>query len=299
MSHAISHASSFAPEKATRVVMLGTGTPRPDPRRSGPATAIVVNDTPYLIDFGPGVIRRATAAYEKGVMALGFGGVNIRTAFLTHMHSDHTIGYPDLIFTPWVMGRKEPLEVYGPKGIKPMTEHILKAWQVDIDGRVNGLNRHNSTGCKVNAREIAPGVVFQDRNVTVTAFPVRHEEMVDSFGYRFETPDRTIVISGDTAPTQAIIDYSRGCDVLIHEAYSMATYDKVSSRSQEFRRSHHTSSIELAKIASAATPALLVIYHRSNAGGGPVSSDSEDVLLDEIRRDYSGPVVAAHDLDVF
>ena len=118
----------------THVVMLGTGSPRPDPSRSGPATAIVVNDTPYLIDFGPGVIRRAAAAYEKGVTALGYGGVNIKTVFLTHMHSDHTVGYPDLIFSPWVMGRQEPLAVYGPKGIKAMTEHVLKAWQVDIDG---------------------------------------------------------------------------------------------------------------------------------------------------------------------
>ena len=101
---------------STRVVMLGTGTPRPEPDRSGPATAIIVNDTPYLIDFGAGVIRRATAAYRNGVTALGYGGVNIKTAFLTHLHSDHTVGYPDLIFTPWVMGRKEPLEVYGPKG---------------------------------------------------------------------------------------------------------------------------------------------------------------------------------------
>src|SRR3954454_6646205 len=117
---------------STRVVMLGTGTPRPDPNRSGPATAIVVNDTPYLIDFGPGVIRRTTAAYEKGVTALGFGGVNIKTAFLTHLHSDHTVGYPDLILTPWVMGRHEPLAVYGPKGIEAMPAHVLQAWQVDI-----------------------------------------------------------------------------------------------------------------------------------------------------------------------
>ena len=147
---------------STRVVMLGTGTPRPEPDRSGPATAIVVNDTPYLIDFGPGVIRRATAAFEKGVTALGFGGVNIKTAFLTHLHSDHTIGYPDLIFTPWVMGRCEPLQVYGPKGIKAMTEHVLKAWQVDIDVRTKGISQHSSTGCGVNAHEIVPGVVYED-----------------------------------------------------------------------------------------------------------------------------------------
>ena len=165
--------------------------------------------------------------------ALGFGGVNIKTAFLTHMHSDHTVGYPDLIFTPWVMGRHEPLAVYGPKGIKAMTEHVLKAWQVDIDGRINGLNQHNPTGCKVDAHEIAPGVVYKDRNVTVTAFSAQHEDMVDSFGFRFDTPDRAIVISGDTTPTQALIDHSRGCDVL--DPRSLFHGD-ASRRSRRFRR---------------------------------------------------------------
>ena len=282
---------------STRVVMLGTGTPRPDPNRSGPATAIVVNDTPYLIDFGPGVIRRATAAYENGVTAIGFGGVNIKTVFLTHMHSDHTVGYPDLIFTPWVMGRQEPLTVYGPNGIKAMTEHVLKAWQIDIDGRTTGINQRDVTGYKVEAHEIAPGVVYRDRNVTVTAFPVRHEEMVDSFGFRFDTPDRCIVISGDTAPNPTLIEHSRGCDVLIHEAYSEASHQQVSPRSQEFRRCHHTSAVELAAIANEVKPGLLVIYHRSNAGGRSI--DPEDVLLDEIRATYKGRVVMGHDLDIF
>jgi ribonuclease BN (tRNA processing enzyme) len=279
--------------------MLGTGTPRPDPNRSGPATAIVVNDTPYLIDFGAGVVRRITAAYERGVSALGFGGVNIKTAFLTHLHADHTIGYPDLILTPWVMGRKGPLAVYGPKGTERLTDHVMKAWQIDIDARVNGLSQKDPTGCKVEVREIAPGVIHQDRNVCVTAFPVRHEEMVDSFGFRFDAPDRTIVISGDTTPTQAIIDHSRGCDVLVHEAYSMETYHRVSPLSQEYRRRHHTSSIELAGIANEVKPGLLVIYHRSNAGGAPGSAESEDALLDEVRTRYGGRVLMAHDLDVF
>jgi ribonuclease BN (tRNA processing enzyme) len=282
---------------STRVVMLGTGTPRPDPSRSGPATAIIVNDTPYLIDFGPGVIRRATAAYERGVTALGFGGTNIRTVFLTHMHSDHTVGYPDLIFTPWVMGRQDPLTVFGPKGIKAMTEHVLKAWQVDIDGRTNGINQRDVTGHKVNAHEIAPGVVYRDYSVTVTAFPVRHEEMVDSFGFRFDAPDRCIVISGDTAPTQTLVDHSRGCDVLIHEAYSEASHQQVSPRSQSFRRCHHTSAPELAAIANEVKPDLLVIYHRSNAGSHSI--EPEDVLLSEIRQTYAGRVVMGHDLDVF
>ncbi len=277
--------------------MLGTGTPRPDPNRSGPATAIVVNDTPYLIDFGPGVIRRATAAYEKGVTALGYGGVNIKTVFLTHLHSDHTAGYPDLIFTPWVMGRRESLTVYGPKGIKVMTEHVLKAWQVDIDARTGGLNQHNATGYKVNAHEIVPGLVYRDDNVVVTAFPARHEEMTDSFSYRFDTTDRSIVISGDTAPTQTLIDHSRHCDVLIHEAYSIVEARNRPRPTPEFRRRHHTSSAELAEIANVVKPGLLVTYHRAQLPGEP--HGPQDALVEEIQQAYDGKVVAAQDLEIF
>ena len=109
----------------TRIVLLGTGTPNADPDRSGPAVAVIVGKTPYLVDFGPGVVRRAAAAYKKGVKALKV--TNIRTVFLTHLHSDHTAGYPDLILTPWVLGREKPLEVYGPEGLAEMTDHILAA----------------------------------------------------------------------------------------------------------------------------------------------------------------------------
>lgn len=293
------HDTQPAPPASTRVVMLGTGNPRPEPERSGPATAIVVNDTPYLVDFGPGVIRRASAAYRNGVTALGHGGVNINTVFLTHLHSDHTAGYPDLIFTPWVMGRRKPLAVYGPRGIAAMTEHVLAAWQVDIAARTNGLNQHNPTGYKVAVHEISPGIVFRDDNVTVTAFPAHHEEMADSFSFRFDTADRVIVISGDTAPTPTLVDQSRGCDVLVHEAYSMMEYRNAARPTPEFRRRHHTSSIELARIASEVRPGLLVIYHRSTVGEATSSADGCDVLVDEIRQAYDGRVVAANDLDVF
>jgi ribonuclease BN (tRNA processing enzyme) len=209
---------------STRVVMLGTGTPRPDPNRSGPATAIVVNDTPYLIDFGPGVIRRAAAAYQKGVAALGPGVANLATAFLTHLHSDHTMGYPDLIFTPWLMGRRKPLAVYGPKGLKAMTDNILKAWEMDLAVRTMG--GHARPPCQVKAHEITPGVVYKDQHVTVIAFPVHHGDHLDAFGFRFETPDRTIVLSGDTSPTQSLIEHCEGCDVLIHEAYPLAGFGR-------------------------------------------------------------------------
>jgi ribonuclease BN (tRNA processing enzyme) len=282
----------------TTIVMLGTGNPRPEPDRSGPATAIVVDDTPYLIDFGPGVVRRISAAYEKGVAALGHGGVNIQTAFLTQLHSDHTVGYPDLIFTPWVMGRHEPLQVYGPPGIGDMTNHILKAWQIDIGARTSGLNQHNCGGCQVQPHEIEPGVVYRDPSLTVTAFPAHHEEMIDSFSYRFDTSDRSIVISGDTAPTQTLLDAAQGCDVLIHEAYSMMACRNAPRPSPEFRRRHHTSSAELVEIANKTKPGLLVTYHRSHAGEEGSAPD-QDVLIEEIRRAYKGRAVAASDLDIF
>ena len=110
----------------TQIVLLGTGTPAPDPEHSGPSTAIVVNGSPYLVDFGTGIVRQAAAARKEGVR--GLEPVNLRIGFLTHLHSDHTLGFPDLILTPWVVGRKEPLEVYGPPGTGDMAEHILKAY---------------------------------------------------------------------------------------------------------------------------------------------------------------------------
>ncbi len=287
----------MGPNGSTCVVMLGSGTPRPDPNRSGPATAIVVNDTPYLIDFGPGVIRRAAAAYEKGVTAFGPGVANLATAFLTHLHSDHTMGYPDLIFTPWLMGRRVPLAVYGPKGIKAMTENILKAWAIDLGVRTIG--GHARPPCEVAVHDLTAGLVYRDNNVSVTAFPVRHGDDLDAFGFRFETPDRTIVLSGDTSPTQSLIDHCDGCDILIHEAYPLSGANGTSPEWQEFRRTHHTSSKELADIANTVKPGLLVVYHHSNVRGGPMGSASAKVLLDEIQQSYKGRVVVGCVLDVF
>jgi ribonuclease Z len=134
-----------------------------------------VDDAVYLVDFGPGVVRRASAAVRtKGIAALE--PTKLRVAFATHLHSDHTVGYPDLIFTPWTMGRRFPLEVYGPKGIKAMTDHILEAYRVDVETRTNpdGNQRTFPEGHGVNAHEIGPGVVYKDAKVTVTAFPTKH-----------------------------------------------------------------------------------------------------------------------------
>jgi ribonuclease BN (tRNA processing enzyme) len=290
--------STAKPALKSQIVMLGTGTPRPDPARSGPATAIVVNGTPYLVDFGPGVIRRVAAAYDNGITAFGAAAGGIKTIFLTHMHADHTAGYPDLILTPWILGRKEPIAVYGPKGLRAMTRHVLSAWKVDIDNRIHGIDRLPAAGCEVVVHEIRPGVIYSDHNIRVSAFPVRHG-LEHAFGFRFVTPDRVIVMSGDTAPTPSLLEHCAGCDVLIHETYSQYTYEQVSRKWQRYRQNHHTSSRELAALASRVKPGLLVLYHRSNAGGALSLVDSEETLLKEIQAFYGGKVVTGHDLDVF
>jgi ribonuclease BN (tRNA processing enzyme) len=281
-----------APQPRTQVVLLGTGNPSADPDRSGPAVAVVVNDTPYLVDFGPGVVRRASAAFRKGVSGLAVP--KLKTAFVTHLHSDHTVGYPDLIFTPWVLGRKEPLEVYGPAGLKAMTDHILMAYSEDIDIRTNGLEHGNRTGCKVNAHTIKPGVVYKDENVTVKAFPVHHGSWREAYGYRFETPDKVIVLSGDCSPSPSVIESCDGCDVLLHEVYTQVGYDESNADWRKYITSFHTSTKELAELATKAKPKLLVLYHQMFFGG---KKDTEEGLLQEMRQHYAGKVVSAHDLD--
>jgi ribonuclease BN (tRNA processing enzyme) len=281
----------------TKVVLLGTGTPGPIPDRSGPATAIVVNDTAYLVDFGPGVIRRANAAaISTGLTALQ--PTRLRVVFTTHLHSDHTVGYPDLIFTPWTVGRRVPLEVYGPKGLSAMTDHLLQAYRVDIETRTNadGNQRAFADGHKVNAHEIVAGVVYKDANVTVTAFPTKHA--MESYGYRFDTADRSIVISGDTNPTQATIDACRGCDVLIHEAHTPAWLaarpeagNAAPGTFRRFSEKYHTTTPELAELARQAKPRLLVLYH--------YNSLSFDELQADMMSRYAGQFVIGRDLDVY
>src|SRR4029453_3568773 len=230
---------------STLVVLLGTGNPGPVPERSGPATAIVVDDVAYLVDFGPGVIRRASAAFrDKKIAALD--PVKLRVAFATHLHSDHTVGYADLIFTPWTIGRQLPLEVYCPKGMKAMTEHLLAAYSVDIETRTNADgNQHDfPQGSRVNAHDIGPGVVYKDTKVTVTAFATKHA--MESYGYRFDTLDRSIVISGDTNQRDATIDACGGCGP---------------RRSQCFAEKDHPATPQLADLTKQAKPRLLILYH--------------------------------------
>ena len=288
------------PPSKTQIVLLGTGNPPADPDRSGPATAIVVNGTPYLIDMGAGVVRRAkSAVVEKGVAALD--PVNVRVVFVTHLHSDHTVGFPDLWLTPWVLGRRFPLEIYGPSGLSEMTHHLMEAYRVDFEVRTNDRKvyggRTVAEAHDVNAHEIGPGVVYRDANVTVTAFRTNHG--MPSFGYRFDTPDRSIVISGDTTPTQATIDACHGCDVLIHE---VLTNEWLGKRPDfvRYARDHHTTTTQLVELATKAKPRLLILYHASLSLRPSVDSErsSPAILLREMSG-YSGQIVVGRDLDVY
>ena len=279
----------------TQVVLLGTGTPRPDPERSGPSTAIVVGDTPYLVDVGPGVVRRAQAAFEKGIAGLEV--MKLRTLFVTHLHSDHTVGYPDLIFTTWVQGRKQSLRAFGPKGFAAMTQHVIQAWQADIDVRTKGLEHRSAEGVIVEAHEVNPGQVYQDEHVKVIAFSVNHGDLPQAFGYRFESADRTVVISGDTSPSPALVDACQKCDVLIHEAYAENYRPAAVPDWIEYRSKYHTTTTQLAEIATKTQPRLLIVYHRGVGPSGSQISDAE--YLAEIARTYRGKVVIGHDLDVY
>ncbi|MHA1975396.1 MAG: MBL fold metallo-hydrolase [Candidatus Hodarchaeales archaeon] len=268
----------------TQVILLGTGTPIPDPERFGPSIAVKNEDNVYIIDFGPGVVRRAVAA--------GIRSSQLTIAFLTHLHSDHTTGYPDLIFTPAVEGRREPLQVYGPSGLKSMTQKILSAYHMDLKERHEGLEPTPTTGYEVQVNEITPGVIFSQDDMTVEAFPVDHGSW-PAFGFKFISPSRTIVISGDTAITDNFIGFAKNCDVLIHEVYSAEGLKTRPVDWIRYHSSYHTSTYQLGKIAAKIRPKLLVLYHQLYMG----KNDSD--LLNEISTEYSGKVISGKDLDIF
>ncbi|HET9088057.1 MAG TPA: MBL fold metallo-hydrolase [Acidobacteriaceae bacterium] len=267
------------------VVFLGTGMPRPDPTRQGPSLAVVANGKAYVVDAGTGLVRQASAAYARGISALQ--PQLLDTAFLTHLHSDHTLGLPDLILTPWVIRRSVPLRLYGPTGTQAMVTHIEQAYAEDIDLRIHGLEHNTRTGHQVVVHEIQPGVVYQDQNVKVTAFAVQHGSWKEALGYRFDADGKSIVISGDTRPAESVVGACNGCDVLIHEVYS-AEFEE-----SAYFSSFHTSTLELGELAAKAKPKILIVTHYV---GGARPNPAQ--TLQEIQQKFHRPVVIANDLDV-
>ena len=274
----------------TEIILLGTGTPYPDPNSSGPATAVVVDGRVFLFDAGAGVMRRLNAA------KLPLSGPE--AVFITHLHSDHTLGYADLILTSWVMRRAKPFPVYGPRGLQRMTNHLLAAFSEDIEIRTNGLEHEVPGGYRVNVQEIRAGIVYEKNGVRVTAIAVPHGTWKQAFGYRIDTPDRSIVISGDARPSEALVKAAQGVDVLIHEVYSAAGLkpeDRPGGKDwPQYCREFHTSDVELGVLAARIQPKFLILDHTIRFGA------SDEDLLGGIRRGgYAGKAIVGKDLDRF
>ena len=279
---------------STKLFILGTGTPNPNPERMGSSYLVLANDEPYLFDYGTGVIRRIAAFSPSwGGEYQALEVENLKYAFLTHIHSDHTLGLADLIITPWIMGRSEPLKIFGPKGAKNMHTNIIKAYQPDIDYRIFGTQPQNSTGYKVIFNELKDKFVYQDENIKVTAFLNDHGDLQESYGFLIETTDKKILISGDTAMSKNLISYGENLDYLIHEIYSQKGFNNKTPDWQKYHQAHHTSPKEVAAIAKLLQPKSLILSHILFWGS------SEQEILDEVKTFYSGKIIVAEDGMIF
>ena len=276
----------------THVVMLGTGTPVPDHMRSGPSVAVIHNSRAYIFDTGGGMVQRAVEANER----LGIGEldpIRIGHVFFTHLHSDHVLDYVELASTLW-WRRLEKLQAWGPNGLADMTSAMYEMMARDRAMRIDGSQPvTHPDNYRVVITEIQPGVIFREQDLVVEAFAVPHGEVKPAFGYKITTSDRSIVISGDTSYSETLLAKARGVDVLVHEVISDAGLAKLSEFWQTYHRRTHTTSAELAKLASVAKPGVLVLTHLLLYGETAAS------VLDEVRMGYSGRVELAHDLDVY
>lgn len=282
--------------RRTEIVMLGTGTPIPDPDRNGQAIAIVVDSAAYLFDAGVGVVRRAAAVGRAGVAAFA-GHVagaqpnpRFERIFITHLHSDHTMGLADAIFTPWIQGKLDPVDIYGPPGIARLVSTILDGNAEDIQERVAAPGGPSREGWKAGAHEVSPGEVYRDARITVRAFGVLHSAWPHAYGYRIDTPDRSIVISGDTRESDAVAEACNGCDVLIHEVYSDSGFAMVPPARQPYHAAAHTAATAVGRVATKGRAKMVILTHILLFGS------TEDRMLREVRSTYAGPVVVARDL---
>lgn len=272
----------------TKVVLLGTGTPALTPGRYQSATAIIVNDQPYIVDCGSGCLERIVEARSNGIRELTFEKLN--KLFLTHFHPDHTVGLPGFLISPWIRGRRV-VDVFGPTGTKEMIEGILTTFK-------KGINEHLYHGPKkldnlrVDANDFTEGVIYKDELVEVEAIKVMHGTF-DAFGFKFNTPDKTIVLSGDTRPVPKLYQKAANCDILIHEVYCEAEIQQFPQGFRKYFKEVHTSGTELGRIAQEVNPGLLVLTHQI------LYNSPKTKLIDEIRANYKGELAFGNDLDLF
>ena len=267
-----------------RVTLLGTGNPRPVLSRFGPSTLVEAGQQKLIFDCGRGVAMRL---YQLDIPFNDITGL-----FLTHLHSDHTVGIPDLWLTGWVMGRDKPLPVWGPEGTKSMMTYLKKAYAFDIHIRRDVDTKLPGAGAEVIAHEIRQGVVYDHDGVKVTAFLVDHGEIKPAYGYRVDYAGHSMTMSGDTRPSDNLVKFAQGTDVLIHEVIDVDDYQNSGSldSSEQTQKiiGHHTTAEQAGVIFSRVKPKLAVYSHI-------VPPDVPNVIP-HTRKTYSGPLVLGEDL---
>ena len=288
----IALAATVTASAETQVVVLGTGTPVPDHERAGAGVAVVYNDQAYLFDVGGGVVQRAIEANSRlGISSLS--PVNIEHVFITHLHSDHMLDLAELVYTLW-WRRTSRISVWGPTGLSAISDGMTAMMGTDIRIRSSG-NQPVVTpeAFRFIPIEIQAGLVLEADGVTVEAFNVAHGDVKPAYGYRITTPDRVVVISGDTAYSDQLVEMARGADVLVHEVISVEGLSALEENWQRYHSSAHTTTSELARVANEAQPELLVLYHIIHYAA-PI-----ETALTEVQALYDGEVVLAGDLDVY
>ena len=268
-----------------RVSLLGTGAPPLRLDRFGPSTLVEVANEKFIFDAGRGAMQRL---HQLGIP---FGAIT--GMFLTHHHSDHVVGFPDLWLTGWIGRpwgkRSTPLQVWGPEGTAEMMEHLPKAFAVDI--RVRRRN-YPPDGVKLAAHEITEGVVFDKDGVKVTAFEVDHGgEELPAYGYRIDYRGRAAVLSGDTTFNENLIRHAQGVDLIVHEVTAAAGSAAESPAQLKRIGANHTTPEQAGEVFSRAKPKLAVYNHLLLFGG----ATAED-LIPATRKNYSGPLIVAEDL---
>ncbi|HEX7215256.1 MAG TPA: MBL fold metallo-hydrolase [Methylomirabilota bacterium] len=276
----------------TRLILLGTGGgPRPRTTSSASAQVVVANDTAYVIDCGNGVARQ-----------LAFAGVPLsalRHIFLTHHHSDHNADYGNLIWLSWCSGRFTRVDGWGPPPLEKMTRLFLEMNAADIDIRITDEDRVPLAPL-VHVHEFSDGgPLMRDENLVVTATLVDHPPVVPAFAYRFDASDRSIVVSGDTLPSDNLIRLAEGADVLVHEALYVPALDRLAARlpnGAALKRSilsHHTPVEEAGRVARAAGVRRLVLSHFVPADDPAVT---DEMWLEAARVHFPGDVILGKDL---
>ena len=269
---------------ALRVTLLGTGNPRPAMSRFGPSTLVEAGGLKLIFDCGRGVPQRL---YQLNIP---FNEAD--HLFLTHLHSDHTVGIPDLWLTGWVMGRKVPLQVWGPAGTDEMMTRLQQAYAFDVHIRRDVDEHLPAAGAAIVSHEIQEGVVYEEQGVKVTAFAVDHGVVKPAFGYRVNFAGHSVTLSGDTRFSENLIRYAQGTDVLIHEVLDLEAYraaDNIYTPDQIQKVIDHHTSAEQAGIVFARVKPRLAVYSHF------VPLEAPHVLA-ETRKNYAGPVEVGEDL---